>query len=143
MPPWPALQIPPELLIGMLVRRPYLNTLCHDLPSSFCFWPRSLGSIAGMAADKKPSDKPEATQTARPQDRALEKTMPFTGPVVDPKSYIIDVSEDVDVPEDVLYVRVWREPDLSGPVSVSPGGKISMQLIKSTRSRRPVRPRNN
>jgi len=85
------------------------------------------GAIAGVAADKKPSEKPEATQTARPQDKAPEKTMPFTGPAVDPKSYIIG-------PEDVLYVRVWREPDLSGPVSVSPDGKISMQLINEVQA---------
>jgi polysaccharide export outer membrane protein len=29
----------------------------------------------------------------------------------------------------VLYVRVWREPDLSGPVSVSPDGRISLRFI--------------
>src|SRR2546426_5533554 len=85
------------------------------------------GAIAGVAADKKPSAKPEASQAARPQDKAPEKTMPFTGPAVDPKSYTIG-------PEDVLYVRVWREPDLPGPVSVSPDGKISMQLINEVQA---------
>ena len=31
--------------------------------------------------------------------------------------------------EDVLYVRAGREPDRFGPVSVSPDGRISLQLI--------------
>src|SRR2546427_4925478 len=82
----------------------------------------AFASTAGVADDKNPSGKPDAAQTTRPQDKGLDKMMPFTGPAVDPKSYIIG-------PEDVLYVRVWREPDLSGPVSVGPDGKISMQLI--------------
>ena len=41
---------------------------------------------------------------------------------VDSKSYVIG-------PEDVLLVKVWHEPELTGPVSVSPDGTISMQLI--------------
>jgi len=41
---------------------------------------------------------------------------------VDPKTYIIG-------PEDVLLIRVWREPDISGPVAVRPDGKISLQLV--------------
>src|SRR5262245_19225052 len=37
------------------------------------------------------------------------------------KNYIIGA-------EDVLLIRVWREPDLSGPVPVRPDGKISILL---------------
>lgn len=48
---------------------------------------------------------------------------PETGPVkVDPNTYIIG-------PEDVLLVRVWREAELSGPVTVRPDGVITMQLL--------------
>jgi polysaccharide export outer membrane protein len=32
-------------------------------------------------------------------------------------------------PEDVLQINVWHEPDISGPVSVRPDGKISVPLI--------------
>ena len=32
-------------------------------------------------------------------------------------------------PQDVLFVRVWREPDFSLAVSVRPDGKITMPLI--------------
>src|SRR5437764_1297326 len=32
-------------------------------------------------------------------------------------------------PEDVLLVRVWRDPEVSGPVVVRPDGKITLQLL--------------
>jgi len=47
--------------------------------------------------------------------------MPTAAPV-DPKSYIIG-------PEDILLIRVWREPELSNAVQVRPDGKITMPLI--------------
>jgi len=41
---------------------------------------------------------------------------------VDPEKYEIG-------PEDLLFVRVWREPDFTLPVTVRPDGKITMPLI--------------
>jgi polysaccharide export outer membrane protein len=41
---------------------------------------------------------------------------------VDPGKYQIG-------PEDLLFVRVWREPDFTLPVAVRPDGKITMPLI--------------
>jgi polysaccharide biosynthesis/export protein len=41
---------------------------------------------------------------------------------VDPNQYLIG-------PEDLLFVRVWREPDFTLPVAVRPDGKITMPLI--------------
>jgi len=41
---------------------------------------------------------------------------------VDPGKYQIG-------PEDMLFVRVWREPDFTLPVAVRPDGKITMPLI--------------
>jgi polysaccharide export outer membrane protein len=41
---------------------------------------------------------------------------------VDPKTYKLG-------PEDIIMIKVWREPDLSGPVFVRPDGKISMPLV--------------
>lgn len=37
-------------------------------------------------------------------------------------------------PEDVLAVRVWDEPNLSGPVTVGPDGMISLQLIHEVKA---------
>ena len=50
---------------------------------------------------------------------------PVDAPVaapVDPGKYQIG-------PEDLLFVRVWREPDFTLPVAVRPDGKITMPLI--------------
>jgi polysaccharide export outer membrane protein len=41
---------------------------------------------------------------------------------VDPGKYQIG-------PEDLLFIRVWREPDFTLPVAVRPDGKITMPLI--------------
>ena len=47
--------------------------------------------------------------------------LPTAAPV-DPKTYVIG-------PEDILSVRVWREPELSSAVQVRPDGKITLPLI--------------
>lgn len=47
---------------------------------------------------------------------------PGSGAAVDPKSYKIGA-------EDILFIKVWREADLSGMVVVRPDGKIAMPLI--------------
>jgi polysaccharide export outer membrane protein len=41
---------------------------------------------------------------------------------VDPRTYVIG-------PEDVLFIRVWREMDFSGSYVVRPDGRISLPLI--------------
>lgn len=41
---------------------------------------------------------------------------------VDPSKYLVG-------PEDVLFIKVWREPDFTLPVAVRPDGKITMPLI--------------
>src|ERR1700687_5584882 len=41
---------------------------------------------------------------------------------VDPNKYLIG-------PEDVLYIKVWRELDFTGPAVVRPDGKITMPLV--------------
>src|SRR4051794_15464833 len=43
-------------------------------------------------------------------------------PALDSKSYMIG-------PEDVLLVRVWRDPEVSGNVVVRPDGRITLQLL--------------
>ena len=36
--------------------------------------------------------------------------------------------------EDVLFIRVWQQPELSGSVSVGPDGTISLQLIDEVKA---------
>jgi len=44
------------------------------------------------------------------------------GAAVDPNRYLIG-------PEDILFIKVWREPDFTLPVAVRPDGKITLPLI--------------
>ena len=41
---------------------------------------------------------------------------------VDPNKYLVG-------PEDLLFIKVWREPDFTLPVAVRPDGKITVPLI--------------
>jgi polysaccharide biosynthesis/export protein len=69
---------------------------------------------------------PATTKTTEEVDKSVEApdeipVAPTAAPV-DPKTYVIG-------PEDILGVRVWREPELSSSVQVRPDGKITMALI--------------
>jgi polysaccharide export outer membrane protein len=74
--------------------------------------PQSLGP-----ATAKTKEEVENAVKAPPAIPVLPTAAP-----VDPKTYVIG-------PEDILLIRVWREPELSGAVQVRPDGKIAMQLI--------------
>ncbi len=77
-----------------------------------------LAPLSAQSQEKKeaPTGAPPA---ARTEDEELKKVV---GAPVDPKTYIIGA-------EDILQIRVWREPDLSGPVGVRPDGMISLPLL--------------
>src|SRR5260370_823548 len=76
----------------------------------------ALGPSPVSAASKK--DKKDVAPTV--PGAAPAKT-PGT-PLVDPKSFVIG-------PEDILWVRVWNSPQVSGQVTVRPDGKITEQNI--------------
>jgi polysaccharide export outer membrane protein len=67
--------------------------------------------------EPRPPQTPAATNSA-----ASEKSPESSAAAVDPNKYLIG-------PEDVLFVRVWREPDFTLAAAVRPDGKITMPLI--------------
>jgi polysaccharide export outer membrane protein len=73
----------------------------------------------GKASD----EKPDATLSNAKKTNVGEKAdaSEDTG-VADPKTYVIG-------PEDIVFVKVWREPDLSGEHMVRPDGRISLPLV--------------
>ena len=73
-----------------------------------------LATTLGMAAEDV------KVIAARPVDASVAAP-------VDPDKYQIG-------PEDMLFVRVWREPDFTLPVAVRPDGKITMPLIGEVRA---------
>lgn len=85
-----------------------------------------VGSAAA-AQEKTQADKPQTgPDTAKPETH--DPVKPMSVPVsVDPSTYTLG-------PDDVVYVRVWREPDLSGAMAVRPDGKITMPLINEVKA---------
>ena len=71
-------------------------------------------SIFALSASAAPETSPK---TASPTETVAANA---AAPVYN--SYVIG-------PEDVLLVRVWRDPEVSGPVVVRPDGKITLQLL--------------
>ncbi|MGH9631027.1 MAG: polysaccharide biosynthesis/export family protein, partial [Bryobacteraceae bacterium] len=94
----------------------------------------SLALAAGLFAQDPAQEKKQEEQELGPATRDTKseaadsvKTEPELPKVsaaapVDPKSYIIGA-------EDILMVRVWREPELSSGAQVRPDGKITLPLI--------------
>jgi polysaccharide biosynthesis/export protein len=89
----------------------------------------ALIAPAGIAAaqEKPQADTPQAdTETAKPE--AVSPVKPMTVRTsVDHKAYTLG-------PADVIHVRVWREPDLSGLMEVRPDGQITMPVIKELKA---------
>jgi polysaccharide export outer membrane protein len=78
-----------------------------------------FNGLSTQAQEKK--DRPPVNE----QKKGVEDpkaSLPAAAAAVDPRTYKIGS-------EDVLFIRVWREPDLTGPVMVRPDGKISMPLV--------------
>ncbi len=66
---------------------------------------------------KPPGPEPVKGQLAEPMS-----PMNTASSAVDPNTYRLGA-------DDVIGVRVWREPDLSGQLSIRPDGKITMPLV--------------
>jgi polysaccharide export outer membrane protein len=82
-----------------------------------------VGSLTAAAQTRPP--EPKANEPAKaPAASATspEKTAESSAAAVDPNKYLIG-------PEDILFIRVWREPDFTLPAAVRPDGKITMPLI--------------
>lgn len=79
-----------------------------------------LAQNAGAGQNTQADSKAER---ANPREANKEKAdHPDLGAPVDPNTFILG-------PEDIIQVRVWREPDVSGEFAIRPDGKITMPLI--------------
>jgi polysaccharide export outer membrane protein len=85
-------------------------------------------AFCGVLAAQQPAvpePQPPAAQPATAEPAPENKVAP--GPsapaaAVDPKAYVIGA-------EDVISIRVWREPENSGTFNVRPDGKVSVPLL--------------
>lgn len=78
----------------------------------------ALAACLMLAAQEKPQGQSNPSESAKEASAAaLSAPAP-----VDPKTFIIGA-------EDILMIRVWREPEHSGLVVVRPDGKITLPLL--------------
>ncbi|MGA2135328.1 MAG: polysaccharide biosynthesis/export family protein [Bryobacteraceae bacterium] len=84
-------------------------------------------TLCGVSAQQPAPDQPSPASQSAPDSNGKSdsgspaEVKPASTPV-DPKAYIIGA-------EDLLSIRVWREPENSGNFTVRPDGKISVPLI--------------
>ena len=83
----------------------------------------SSGLWTGLSQTQPDASKPPAEESKGPASPNPDKApAEGVGVAVDPNKYVIG-------PEDLLFVKTWREPDFTLPVVVRPDGKITMPLI--------------
>lgn len=81
-----------------------------------------LAAAAAAGAQNPQQGAPPAPSSNIPTIEEIKPGADTPSAPVDPASYVIG-------PEDQLRIRVWREPDVSGEVTVRPDGKITLPLI--------------
>jgi len=79
-------------------------------------------SSGGGEQKQRSEDASEVKEEATGAKSTAEQLASGPNAPVDPKSFQLG-------PEDVLMVRVWNQPQISGVVSVRPDGKIGLPLI--------------
>jgi polysaccharide export outer membrane protein len=89
-------------------------------------------AVCGLLAAQQPAAEqqppaaqtvPDKTEPAKPTQEAPADAKPLTPAApVDPKAYVIGA-------EDLISIRVWREPENSGSFVVRPDGKVSVPLV--------------
>jgi len=81
-------------------------------------------ALVGMRAAQQPAAEqpPPAAQTVPAAETPAEAKPSAPAAPIDPKAYIIG-------PEDLISIRVWREPENSGNFVVRPDGKVSVPLV--------------
>jgi polysaccharide biosynthesis/export protein len=85
----------------------------------------------GLFAQARPpsANPPAPVKEAAPLVDPNSKGEPVAGSglAVDTKTYVIG-------PEDILFIRVWREQDFTSQYGVRPDGKISLPLVKDVQA---------
>jgi polysaccharide export outer membrane protein len=86
----------------------------------------ALGVAAPAFAAQEKAEQAQPAEPSKPE--AAGPVKPMTLPAsVDPTTYTLGA-------DDVLFIRVWREPDLSGTMAVRPDGKITIPLINEVQA---------
>lgn len=84
-----------------------------------CFF---LGAFAASAQTKPSGPDIPKPGTEAPLTNTPGKGSESVGVAVDPNKYVLG-------PEDIIFVKTWREADFTLPVAVRPDGKITIPLV--------------
>lgn len=88
----------------------------------------SAASVPYLAGQANPPDRPSPGGPEPMKPEVTEPIKPMSVPAaVDPNVYRLG-------PDDIISVRVWRENDLSGQLSIRPDGKITMPLVNELKA---------
>ena len=85
---------------------PVLTILC-------VLWAAALANAQNQQPSSLGKNQPPADTPGKPD---------LNPPSIDPRTYSIGTG-------DILFVRVWREMDFTGPYTVRPDGKITIPLV--------------
>ncbi len=107
-------------------------------------YPLGLGLLLSIAIGLL-GQTPPAAHAVRSERKQLEVELPSTKAVSEGAGSASSATENaasarargaayIIGPEDVLMIKVWQEPNLSGQVTVGPDGMISLQLIDEVRA---------
>jgi polysaccharide export outer membrane protein len=80
-----------------------------------------IALILAVSSSGQTSQAPPNLRSATPANPVV-RVADTVGAAVDPNKYLIG-------PEDILFIKVWRENDFTMPVAVRPDGKITMPLV--------------
>lgn len=81
-----------------------------------------VGTVALAQVQSAPKEDKKDAKPGAAEEKAAPGPAITAAAAVDPNSYKIGA-------DDVLDVRVWKEPDLSGQHRVRPDGKITLPLV--------------
>lgn len=95
-----------------------MTTSQRSIALAFCL---AIAAIGQQSQTQQPTQQPQAPPDKEKVDLSKIDAS-SVGQAVDPRSYIIG-------PEDIIFVRVWRQPDFTGPHIVRSDGKISLPLF--------------
>ena len=87
-----------------------------------------LPVLAGAFPQEKQQQTPPAGQTSTQPAPKGDKNI-ATNPMPTGAGAPVDSSKYKIGPGDVLLIRVWNEPEFTGPVAVHEDGKITLQLV--------------
>ena len=87
----------------------------------FAFLVLALLVVGGERAGNAQGGKPQGPPTPVPSN-STPAPSEATVAAVDPNKYLIG-------PEDILFIKTWREPDWTWAAAVRPDGKITVPLI--------------